>query len=246
MDRMLYVMMSGTKETLLAQAVNANNLANISTIGFLADLAQARSMPVQGEGLPTRVFALTERPATDLTPGTVTTTNRDLDVAINGSGWIAVQTPQGDEAYTRAGDLRLSETGLLVTGAGHPVLGNGGPVTIPPAENLEIGRDGTISLLPAGQPANTRVSLDRIKLVDPQAERMEKGADGLMRITGNEPVPADGGVTLISGALESSNVNAVDALVSMISLARRFEMQVKMMRVAEENDARDAQVLKLG
>lgn len=245
MDRMLYVAMSGAKQTLLAQAANANNLANVSTTGFKADLEQFRSMPVFGSGLPSRVYALSERPGSDIRPGIIQTTGRDLDVAVDGEGWIAVQDGEGGEAYTRTGDLHLTVNGLMETGAGNLVLGNGGPVAIPPAEALEIGSDGTISIRPVGQSAKALVEVDRIKLVKPQTDRLFKGRDGLFRVQGTAALPAEADVKLVSGALEASNVNAVEAMVNMISLSRQFEMQVKLMRTAQDNEAASAQMLRL-
>nr|MBS0019915.1 flagellar basal body rod protein FlgF [Gammaproteobacteria bacterium] len=245
MDRLLYVAMSGAKQTLVSQAANSHNLANLHTAGFRADLNQFRSMPVFGEGLPTRVYAMSERPGIDLTPGPIESTGRELDVAIRGEGWIAVQAPDGEEAYTRAGDLRVSGHGLLETGAGYSVLGNAGPIAIPPAEKIEIGHDGTISVRPLGLPSDSLAEIDRIKLVNPAPELMYKDSDGLFRLEGSAGPIADAGVTLVPGSLERSNVNAVDAMVNMITLARRFEMQVKMMHAAEETDRSAASILQL-
>jgi flagellar basal-body rod protein FlgF len=243
---MLYIGMSGAKETLLAQATAANNLANATTTGFRADLAQARSMPVFGPGYPSRAFAQSERPGYDLQPASLQTTGRDLDVAIHGDGWLAVQDGQGNEAYSRRGDLQLTVNGMLVNGAGRPVLGNGGPVAIPPAESVEIAADGTISVRPVGSDANTLVQIDRLKLVNPPPREMEKGEDGLFRQRDAAgPAEADAFVRVVSGALEASNVNAVEEMVDMIHLARKFEMQVKVMSTAQENDDRTTQLLRL-
>ena len=198
-----------------------------------------------GPGHPTRVYALSARPGVDSTPGEIESTGRALDVAVHGKGWIAVQGPDGSEAYTRAGDLRISPNGILETGAGHPVLGNGGPIAIPPAESLEIGRDGTISIRPQGQPANTLATLDRIKLVAPGLAELVKGEDGLFRTVSGVPAPPDASVQVVSGAIEGSNVNMVGALVEMISLSRRFEMQVKLMDAAREDDEVVTQILRM-
>ncbi len=245
MDRMLYVAMSGAGETLLAQSANNNNLANASTTGFLADLQQFRSMPVFGTGFPTRVHTMSERPQVDFTPGPIQSTGRDLDIAVKGEGWIGVQADDGGEAYTRAGDLQIDANGLLTTGRGLPVLGNSGPIAIPPAEKIEIADDGTISVRPLGQAANELAVVDRIKLVNPPLSELKKGDDGLIRMKFDESAPVDAGVRLVSGALQGSNVNIVDAMVDMIELARRFEMQVKMMSTAEEMDRASASLLKL-
>ncbi len=246
MDRMLYVAMNGAGQTMLAQAINSNNLANVSTTGFRADLAAFLSLPVEGYGWSSRVNAQTTTPQVDYTPGPIMATANELDVAINGEGWIAVQAPDGGEGYTRAGDLRLSSAGLLVNGAGYPVLGNSGPIALPPFEKLEIGADGTISIRPVGQAPNTLAVIDRIKLVNPPLEQLSKGEDGLLRMNEDLPVAADAQVKLVSGAREGSNVNGVEAMVNMLELARQFEVQVKLMKVAEENDAAAAQLMRMG
>lgn len=247
MDRMLYLAMTTAKQTMLAQSINSNNLANATTTGFKADLEQFRSMPVYGQGMPSRVYAMAERPATDFTPGSFNTTGRDLDVALRGEGWLAVQGADGSEAYTRAGDLRIDASGILTTGAGHPVIGNsGGPIVIPPAEAIEIATDGTISIRPIGQAANVLAEVDRIKLVNPSAGELTKDKDGLIRLsTAGAIAPATSEVQLVSGALEGSNVNSVEAMVKMIELQRQYEMQVKMMKTAKENDDAASSLMKL-
>ncbi len=246
MDRMLYVAMTGAQQTLRAQAIVSHNLANANTVGFRQDMADFRSMPVFGDqGMPTRVYAMAERPGADLRLGRVMTTGRDLDVAIQGEGWIGVQAPDSGEAYTRAGDLQVDANGLLTTANGHPVLGNGGPISIPQAEKIEIGADGTISIRPLGEAPANMVEVDRIKLVKPAEGALYKDASGLMRTNDGQPAPPDASVRLLGGALESSNVNPAEALVSMIESARRFELQVKMMSVAEENANTTNQLLRL-
>ncbi|WP_428603372.1 flagellar basal-body rod protein FlgF [Sedimenticola sp.] len=246
MDRMLFVAMSGAKETLLAQTNNSNNLANASTPGFLADLQQFRSMPVFGDGYPTRVYGMSERPGVDFKHGAIVHTGRDLDVAINGDGWFAVQSRDGSEAYTRRGDLKVDANGLLTTGNGLPVIGNGGPIAIPPAEKIEIASDGTISIRPLGQGAGELAEIDQIKMVAPSLDGMEKGADGLMRQQDGQLLEPDAAVQLATGSLESSNVNIVDSMVDMIDFARRFEMQVKMMKMAEQTDESSASIMRMG
>ena len=245
MDRMLYVAMSGAKQIMQAQAVTAHNLANISTTGFRADLTAARSMPLQGGGQPSRVYPMSTTAGTETASGKLITTGRDLDVAVNDKGWIAVQTPDGREAYTRAGNMRVTETGQLLTGSGHPVLGNAGAIAIPPAEKLEIGDDGTVSIRPLGQQPQALAVIDRIKLVNPESEQLVKGSDGLMHLKSGGVSPPDAGVSLVSGTLESSNVNAVEQMVSMLELARQFEMQVKMMSTAQEMDSSSAQLMRI-
>ena len=244
MDRMLYVAMSGASETLIAQGNASNNLANANTSGFLADFNQFRSMPVFGDGQPTRVYALDERPQTNFSHGAVTRTGRDLDVAVKDGGWIAVQSRDGSEAYTRRGDLKLDSNGVLTTGNGLQVMGNSGPIALPPYDTIQIGTDGTISIRPQGAAASELAVIDRIKLVDPQYDLMTKGEDGLMRLNDGSEAAASSGQRLASGTLESSNVNIVNEMVNMIELSRRYEMQVKLMKTAEETAASSASILR--
>lgn len=244
MDRLLYVAMSGARETVQAQSVNTQNLANASTTGFRADLQSFQSLPVNGPGYASRVYGIAAGQGVDTSPGSVMGTGRELDIAVNGDGWIAVQGPDGNEAYTRAGDLRVDSLGLLRTGAGRPVMGNGAPIAIPPAEKIEIAGDGTISIRPLGQ--NTLAVVDRIKLVNPPPAQLQKGADGLVHLKGGDAAEADASVQLQVGALESSNVNTVEAMVNLIQLARQYETQVKMMANAEENDRASAQLMRMG
>lgn len=237
MDRLLYIAMTGAREMTLAQAKSANNLANTGTTGFKADLAQARAMPIFGQGLPSRAFVMTERPGTDFDYGSLITTGNDLDVAVKGEGFLAVQDANGAEAYTRAGEFRINSAGFLETSGGRLVLGNGGPIQVPANEKIDIGADGTVSVRPQGAPANAVVVLDRLRLVNPDLTTLRKGEDGLFRQENGAPVLPDANVQVVQGALESSNVNAVEEMVDMITLARQFEVNVKMMRLSEDNDA---------
>lgn len=245
MDRMLYIAMSGAKEILLAQANTTNNLANANTVGFKRDLEAFKAVPIEGPGYASRVYTQTEGTGTDFTQGPLITTGRPLDVALNGPGWIAVQGPNGQEAYTRAGELKINANGLLTTSQGYPVIGNSGPIAVPPHDKLDIAHDGTITVLPSGQQPNALAVVDRIKLVNPPDANLVKGLDGLMHARNGQPLPASADVSLVSGALEGSNVNTVNAMVKMISLARQFEMQVKMMKTAENNDQASAQLIRL-
>jgi flagellar basal-body rod protein FlgF len=245
MDRMLYVAMSGAKQTMLAQSVNTNNMANANTTGFRADLAAFRSMPVYGPGEPSRVYAMAERAAVDFDTGVINSTGRDLDVAVSGDGWIAVQAEDGTEAYTRDGNLSITEGGILRNGSGQAVLGNGGPIAIPEAAKIEIGSDGTITIQGIGQSANTLTVIDRIKLVKPDLYNLVKGSDGLIRNRDNLPAQPDASVNIVQGSLETSNVNTVEAMVNMISLARQYETQVKLMKAAEDADTAATQLLNM-
>lgn len=244
MDRMLYVAMTGAKQTMLAQSVNANNLANVSTSGFQAHLNDMHPLALKGPGVPSRVFVEAGALGVDRAQGSLNNTGNDLDVAIVGDGYLAVQSPDGTEAYTRAGNLTVSNTGLLSTGAGYPVLGNGGPITIPDYEKLEIGDDGTISVQGIGQELTTLAVVDRIKLVNPK-EPLQTNEYGLLSPFNGTVAPANAEVSLRSGVLESSNVNAVESMIQMVSMARQFEMQIKLIKTAQENSASGAQLMRL-
>lgn len=245
MDKALFIAMTGAKHNMMAQAARSNNLANVNTTGFRADFEQARAMPVFGEHHPSRVYSLTERPATDIQSGSYDYTGNPLDIAVQGEGWIAVQAPNGEEAYTRRGDLNIDPTGMLRTGNGLPVIGNGGPIVLPPGQRFHINGDGGISLNDAGQ----AILVDQVKLVSGQAMgvTMEKGLDGLMRprdFVG--ALPADEQVRVESGAIETSNVNAVNELTSLLALSRQYEMNVKMMKTIDENGASASSVMRMG
>ncbi|GAA5213876.1 flagellar basal body rod protein FlgF [Corallincola platygyrae] len=253
MDRMMYLAMSGAKQNFQALGVHANNLANAKTTGFKADLEQSRAMQAFGEGMPTRVFAMTENPASSYRIGSLMTTDRSLDVAVKGDGWLAVQDAEGQEAYTRAGDLRITPEGMIENGMGRALIGDdGAPIFVPqPYAKIEVGGDGTVSVLPQGAPPNAIAAVGRIKLVRPDNANLDKGLDGLFRLKepgplGSTIAPADIDVKLMSGVLEGSNVNAVSEMTTMISLQRQFEMQIKMMRTAEDIDRSGDQLLRLG
>ena len=245
MDRSLYVAMSGAKETLLAQTANNHNLANASTNGFKADLSAFQSRAVQGPGYASRVYSTDATVGWDGTTGSLAQTGQELDVAVQGDGWIAVQGRDGREAYTRAGNLHVDVNGLLQAATGHPVLGDNGPISVPPYSAINVGRDGTISIVPVGQKAETMAAITRIKLVNPPSTSLQRGEDGLFRTSNNAPAESDATVSLASGVLESSNVNVADAMVQMIELARRFDLQVKAMKNTDENAQITAKLLGL-
>ena len=245
MDKAVYIAMSAGHNIASRQAIHANNLANANTTGFQGDFARARSMGVYyGDGYSTRAYALTESPGTDFNRGGLIQTGRDLDMAVEGDGWIAVQAPDGSEAFTRAGSLKVDPQGRLLTGNNLPVLGNGGPIALPPADKITLGADGTITVQPQGQGADVLFTVDRIKLVKPEYDSLEKGPDGLVRRRDGEEQEPDASLRLQSGFLESSNVNPVDELTSIMTLARQFEINVKMMKVLDDNSAAAAQVLR--
>lgn len=241
MDRMIYLSMTGAKNTLGQQAVVSHNLANVSTHGYRAERMVFRSVPIVGEGAATRAFVVDTTPGADFTPGVIQHTGADLDIAVQGKGWIAVQAPDGSEAYTRAGSLLLGAGGVLQTRTGHTVLGDGGPISIPANTVVSIAGDGTVSTVQAGARPGASSAVGRIKLVNPPEASLRRGDDGLFRTNG--VAPADAGVRIVSGAVETSNVNVVDSMVSMIALARQYDLQMKALQNAESNARQAAQLL---
>ena len=238
MDRMIYLSMSGAKATLQRQDTLANNLANASTVGFRAELQAFRSAPVAGSGASTRVYALETTPGYDATPGPLQATGRNLDVAMKGDAWLAVQALDGTEAYTRAGALEVSAEGVLSTAGGLTVLGDGGPINVPQGSEISIGADGTIS---AKGPNGRTSPVGRLKLVTPEAP-LERGGDGLFRATDGD-LPADANARLQDGALEGANVSPVETMVAMIAAARQFEAQMKLLQTAEADEKSASQLL---
>ena len=241
MDRMIYLSMSGAKATMQRQDTLANNLANVSTPGFRAELQAFRAVPVQGSGASTRVYALETTTGYDASAGAITATGRNLDVAVTGSSWLGVQALDGTEAYTRGGSFDVSNDGTLVTRSGLPVLGDGGPIQIPPNAVVSIGGDGTVS---AKGTDGKLTAVGRLKLVTPEAP-LTRGVDGLFRAPDGD-LPADTNARVQDGALEGSNVSPVETMVAMISAARQFEAQMKMLTTAEGNEKAAAQLLAAG
>lgn len=246
MDRLIYTAMTGAKHILEQQANTSHNLANAATTGFRAQLDSFRAVPVISEGLPTRAFVVDSTVGTDFSAGPLQQTGRELDVAIQGKGWIAVQMDDGSEAYTRHGSFKLNENGVLQTQSGLPVLGDGGPISIPPDVVVSIAKDGTVSSIPNGSKPGAVTVLGRIKLVNPPEENLVRGDDGLFRTKDGISAEADAAVAVIGGSLEGSNVNVVDAMVNMINLARQFEMHMNLLKNAESNANKAGQLLSLG
>lgn len=246
MDKMVYIAASGAKQSLMGLALKANNLANANTTGFKADFAQARSMQAFGEGLPSRVFSMEERPGSNMTSGGIQQTGRELDIAMSDNAWLSVQDASGNEAYTKVGTLNITTEGMLVTSGGRQVIGEGGPIILPvPIEKIEFSKDGAIQVRPQGAPANFLEEVDRLKVVEANNSTLEKGNDGLFRPKPNQTVETSANVQVISGALEMSNVNPVHEMVDMISHQRQFELQVKLMKTAEEIDQSQDQLLRI-
>jgi flagellar basal-body rod protein FlgF len=247
MDRLIYIAMSGAKHALEQQATTANNLANLNTTGFRAQLDQFRAVPVQGEGiLPTRAFVVDSTVGSDMGSGAIEQTGRDLDVAVQGQGWIAVQTADGSEAYTRNGSLQINENGLLQTASGLPVSSDGGSLSIPPGSRLGIARDGTVSIVPDGSRNGAVTVVGRIKLVNPPQAELMRGDDGLFHLKGGGSAQADPKVNVVQGALESSNVNAINEMVNMITQARAYDLHMKMLQNADSDANKASQLLSLG
>ena len=240
MDRLIYLAMSGAKATMQRQETLANNLANVSTVGFRAELAAFRAVPVEGSGASTRVYSLESTPGYDATPGQVAATGRNLDVAMKGASWLAVQGLDGTEAYTRGGSLDINADGNLVTTSGLTVLGDGGPIQVPPDTQVGIAADGTVS---ATDTNGRSTSIGKLKLVTPEAP-LTRGVDGLFR-AGGGVLSADPLARVQDGALEGSNVSAVETMVAMIAAARQFEAQMKSLSNAEGNDKAASQLLSV-
>ena len=245
MDRLIYTAMTGARQAFLQQAGVAHNLSNASTVGFRAMEHKFRAVPVQGEGLPTRAFVADASVANVLDQGPMMATGRPLDVAVQGSGWIAVEAPNGQEAYTRAGNLQVNANGQLQTASGLNVLSDGGPIAIPPDNTITVSPDGTVSVVPLFGTPNNVNDVGRIKLVNPPENEMVRGDDGLFRIRDGQAAAADETVRLAPETLEGSNVNPVDSMVSLISLARQFEMQIKMLQTADANASKASQILSM-
>lgn len=247
MDRLAWTAMTGAKQLMLRQDVVTQNLANASTPGYRAETSAARAVPVGPAGAKpgTRVFTLETATGADLTPGALQATGRDLDVAVEGEGWLAVQGADGREAYTRNGSLQVGANGTLETRNGLAVMGDGGPIAIPPDHAIRIARDGTVSAAPNGLPPTQIINVGRIKLVNPPPAQLARGDDGLFRLRGGGDAPADPSVALAGASLESSNVNAPEALVGMVSLARQFELHMKLLSQADDNDRKASSLLNV-
>lgn len=244
MDRIIYTSMTGANAAAHRQAVLSNNLANVSTNGFRAEMSTFRSVPLQGDGSKTRVFALEATSGHVNTSGPVQRTGRNLDAMAIGSAWFAVQGLNGTEAYTRAGIFEVSAQGQMLTPSGLPVLSDGGaPIDVPPGAAITLGSDGTVTAKIAGQPAQ---AIGRLKLATPTAEDpLRRGDDGLFRTVSGDPIPNDANARMLAGAVEGSNVNPVECMVGMIAASRQFEQQMKLLQTAETNDKNAAQLLSI-
>ena len=246
MDRLVYTALSGLKGQMAAQASIANNIANASTTGYRADRVAFQQMVLKGGALEARAPASEQVLDADRRAGAVQSTGRPLDIAIHGDAWMAVQATDGTEAYTRRGDLNIADTGVLETGDGFPVIGSGGPITVPPADKVMIGEDGTISIIPQGaQPGAEPQEIDRIRLVSSQGTKTAKGMDNLLRVVGGGVLPDDQTAKVQAGALEGSNVNMTEALVAMIENQRSYEVQANLLKEARKMDESSAALMRV-
>ncbi|SFR87116.1 flagellar basal-body rod protein FlgF [Dyella sp. OK004] len=246
MDRSIYVAMTGATQMMRAQTEVAHNLANADTVGFKAQMSAFQPLQVQGAGLASRINGVAQGTGWDLRSGAQVDTGRPLDVAVQGNGWLAVQSADGSEGYTRAGQLQLTADGLLTDARGNPVMGDGGQLTIPQSSQINIGADGTVSVVPMGQGPATLSVVGKLKLVNPASDQLQLGNDGLMHLDGGGVAQADAAVTIKSGALESSNVNPSQTLVQMIQLSRQYELQVRSIRTADDNAQSASRLLQVG
>ncbi len=251
MDRLIYTAMSGASQTMGRQASVTHNLANATSTGYRAEEHRLRAVqviaaPIAGQAshsLPTRAFVVDSSTYANFMPGPLQMTARPLDVAVQGRGWVALSMPDGSEAYTRNGSLEMNVNGVLQTRNGIPVQGDGGIISVPPDVKVAIANDGTVSVIPESGAQNTVNAIGRIKLVNPPEADLVRGADGLFRLSSGGAAETDPKVSLASGYLEGSNVNPVEQMVSMISLARQFDMQMKLLTSAEANDKSASQLL---
>ncbi|MBC7858379.1 MAG: flagellar basal-body rod protein FlgF [Burkholderiaceae bacterium] len=245
MDKLVYTAMTGARHILERQATTANNLANANSTGFRAQIDTFRAVPVVSEGLPTRAFVVDSTAGADFGQGPMQQTGRELDVAVQNRGWLVVQASDGSEAYTRNGGLQINQLGQLQTAAGQLVLGDTGPIAVPPQVRVAIASDGTVGTISTDNAPGPSTVLGRIKLVNPPEQQLVRGADGLFRLQDGSAAAPDAAVKLSTGVLEGSNVSPVDSMVTMISLARQFETQMSLMKNAENNAAKATQILAL-
>jgi len=245
MDRVIYTAMTGASHIMHQQAAVSENLANNNTPGFRAAINTFRAVPLVGDGLPTRTFVVDSTAGSDFSSGVLEPTGRELDVAVSGKGWLAVQTPDGKEAYTRNGSFQISPNGILQTRTGLNVMGEAGPITLPPNTEITFAKDGTITTVPSGPIPVAAQVVGRLKLVNPPENQLARSDDGLFRTKDGQAAPADATVTVVPGQLESSNVNAVEAMVNMIMLGRSFEMQMKVLQNADANAKQASQIFNI-
>ena len=245
MDRLVNTALTAMRGAMARQTAISNNLANTNTVGFRAEIANATARWINGETYNVRAQQAEQVVGADMGQGAVTQTGNPLDVAMDGDALLAVQATDGSEAYTRRGDLKLSDSGLLVTGDGNPVIGDGGPITLPDYDSLSIAKDGGIWIVPSGGDPALPQRVDGLKLVSPKGSAIAKGTDDLFRETNGGALPQDPFASVVGGSLEGSNVNATQALVQMIEASRAWETQVKMIDTAKQIDDGGASLMRL-
>lgn len=245
MDRVIYTSLTAMRGSMARQTAIANNLANAQTPGFRGDLAEAQALWLHGTGLDARAVTSEEVIGADMQPGTIMSTGRDLDIALQGDAMLVVQAPNGEESYTRRGDLKLASSGLLTTGDGHPVQGTQGPVTIPPADAIRVDEEGRVWIVPAGGDPENPQQIDRLRLAGTLGSDIVKGLDGLFRVRGGGILPDDPEARVVTRSLEGSNVSATTALVSMIEASKAWDSQLKLISDAREMDSATANLMQL-
>ena len=245
MDRVIYTSLTAMRGSMARQTAIANNLANAQTPGFRADLAEAQTLWLHGSGADSRAVSSEEVVGADMRAGTITATGRDLDVAMALDAMLVVQAPNGEEAYTRRGDLQVSPSGLLTTGDGHPVQGMQGPVTIPPADSIKIDQEGRVFIVPAGGDPENPQEVDRLRLATPTGSEIVKGLDNLFRVKGGGILPDDPEARVITRSIEGSNVTATVALVDMIEASKAWDSQLKLISDARDMDSATANLMAL-
>src|SRR5574343_45790 len=243
MDKLIYTAMSGAIHTMNQQTAVSNNLANVATAGFRAEMHKFRAVPVISDAFKSRAFVVDATVASDMSQGPLEETGKVTDMAVRGKGWFAVQLPNGTEAYTRGGSFEVNANGILQTKTGLPVVGDGGPITFPQGSDIVVGQDGVISAVPSTGGRNNTNVVGRMKLVNPPEQDLVRGEDGLFRLKSGQPAPQDEGVRMVAGYIEGSNVSVAEQMVTMISLARQFDMQTKLIQTAKENDQSAGQII---
>ena len=245
MDKLVYTALSGLRSQMSAQSTIANNIANASTTGYRAERVNFDRLILTGTGFESRELASEEVNDFDRRAGTMVQTGRPLDVAVTGDSWMAVQAKDGTEAYTRRGDLNVAPSGVLETGDGFPVMGSGGPITVPPYQSIAIAGDGTVTIVPPGGDASQPQVIDKIKLASTDGTQTSKGLDNLLHVKGGGVLPEDMDATVQGGALEQSNVNLTQSLVDMIENQRSYEVQANLLKEAKTMDESSASLMRM-
>ena len=246
MDRLIYTAYSGLSDSMISQQVIASNMANAQTIGFRAEMLNHQATTLKGPSIEARAMTQGEARGANMKQGAVIETGNPLDIALSGRTMLAVQGEDGEEAYTRRGDLTVDASGVMSNGDGRPVIGDAGPITVPPGARITIAPDGSVLAATPENPDQPPQVVGRIKLVGTAGSRIEKGLDGLFRVFGGGALPEDEEARVTSGALEQSNVDATHVLVEMIEAQRLFDMRTKLVATARELDEGSASLMRLG